>query len=522
MATRIELDQGWQLKQSTQLNEAAVPDYIPVSQFPTVSILDLLHHNLVPDPYVDKNELKTLWVNEADWTYRTQEVPAIRLEKDERAVIVFEGLDTVVDVFLNDKHILFSKNMNLTHRVDITDLCDAEKPSTLELRFQSAVKYSQGERDRIGYKGTEGQVHYPGSERLFLRKAQYHWGWDWGPTINTCGPWMPIYVEKFKCRIQNVLTTHDVAADLKTASVSLKGSVENYSIGETQALKAELLDASGKIVLQQDVSPSSEGTFEVSFEVTDPELWYPFMYGAQPMYTARITFGAYSTFTVKVGLRRLRILEHALKEAEGTSFVFEINNVRIFCGGSCWIPGDCILPRMTPKRYEDWIMLAKSGNQTMIRVWGGGIVEDDVFFEICDREGVLVWQDFLFACGDYPAHAEYLQDVKEEAEGQMMRVGHHPSLVIWAGNNEDYMLAKRWEWEYDATDEVGPWDKTNFPARIIYERLLPEIHSRLGGNVPYVRSSPYGGTFSNDPTVGDTHIWDGKHHQTPTPTCSSG
>lgn len=139
----------------------------------------------------------------------------------------------------------------------------------------------------------------------------------------------------------------------------------------------------------------------------------------------------------------------------------------------------------------------------MIRVWGGGIVESDDFYEICDREGILVWQDFCFACGNYPASGDFIESVKLEAEQAVKRVGHHPSLVIWAGNNEDYMLADRWGWELDYTDEKGPWDKTNFPAREIYERVLPEVVQRLGGDVPYWRSSPYGGKFANDTTVGD-------------------
>ena len=153
----------------------------------------------------------------------------------------------------------------------------------------------------------------------------------------------------------------------------------------------------------------------------------------------------------------------------------------------------------------------------MIRVWGGGIVESPHFFSACDELGILVWQDFLFACGNYPASPDFVAKVKYEAEQQVKRVGHHPSLAIWAGNNEDYMLAERWGWEYDPSDEEGPWDHTDFPARLIYERVLPEVCSRLAGDVPYWRSSPYGGKTSNDLTVGDTHIWDGKTFLSPFP-----
>jgi beta-mannosidase len=165
---------------------------------------------------------------------------------------------------------------------------------------------------------------------------------------------------------------------------------------------------------------------------------------------------------------------------------------------------------MTADRYEAWLSSIKRGNQSMVRVWGGGIMENDIFYDICDREGILIWQDFLFACGNYPASPDFVENVRIEAEQHVIRVGHHPSLVIWAGNNEDYQLANLGGWVWDSTDE-GPWDDTTFPARLIYEKLLPDVIERLGRDVPYVRGSPYGGEKNaNDPTMGDIHIWEGK------------
>ncbi|KAH7252737.1 glycoside hydrolase superfamily [Fusarium tricinctum] len=168
-----------------------------------------------------------------------------------------------------------------------------------------------------------------------------------------------------------------------------------------------------------------------------------------------------------------------------------------------------MLPRISKDVYEKWIAFAKAGNQSMIRVWGGGIVENDAFYDICDREGILVWQDFLYACGNYPAPPDFVANVKVEAEQQVKRVGHHASLALWCGNNEDYMLADGDRcWEVDYSDTTGPWDKTTFPAREIYERTLPAVIDASETDVPYWISSPYGGSFSNDTTVGDTHCWD--------------
>jgi beta-mannosidase len=511
MVMRIQLDQNWEFKQTTSLGDGAAQGFLPVSQFPTVSYLDLLHHNLIPDPYLDQNELQTLWVNHADWTYRTTQVGPFTIDPEEKAILVFEGLDTVVEVFLSGKSILSGKNMHVSHRVDITGFFQQGKLSrcTLELRFTSAIMFSQKERERIGYKRDEN-MKFGNDERLFLRKAQYHWGWDWGPTVQPCGPWKPIYLEVFQTRIarDKVLVTRDMAPDLKSATLSARGFIDCPRDGID--LTAILLDPSG-ITIDKQLTPINklDGSFEVKITVYDPQIWYPFQYGEQPLYLLCLELGDVDVFEQTVGLRRVRLLQHPLKNAKGTSFVFEINNIRIFCGGSCWIPGDFLLPRMTLERYESWMSTIKRGNQSMVRVWGGGIVEDDCFYNICDREGILIWQDFLFACGNYPASPDFVESVRNEAEQQVIRVGHHPSLVIWAGNNEDYQLANLGGWIWDSTDD-GPWDKTNFPARLIYERVLPDVIERLGRDVPYTRSSPYGGANNaNDPTIGDVHIWDG-------------
>jgi beta-mannosidase len=506
--TRIPVDKGWQFKQSTTLANNTASIYLPVSQFPTVAHLDLLHHGLIKDPYIDTNELESLWVNDANFTYRAL-LPSIPAPSSSKIHLVFEGLDTLCSVYLNSTLILESRNMHISHRVDITSLLQKVSGKEVELRleFKNAPEYAKKEMKRIGYKGNGTDVHFGGPERLFVRKAQYHWGWDWGPALNTSGPWKPVYLEIFEHRISELLVRQEVSADLKSATVKITGSVEAGEAGKEVEL--EVKAPNGDCVTKETIKTTENRTFSTKLKIENPDLWYPFTYGGQPLYTVSASLPVLDTQERKIGFRRLRLLQNKLKKEEGTSFTFEINNIRVFCGGSCWIPGDLLLPRFTPSRYRSWISLAKSGNQTMIRVWGGGLVESDDFYAIADELGILVWQDFLFACGDYPASEDFCEAVKGEAEEQVKRVGHHASLVIWAGNNEDYMLAERWGWEYDVNDQEGPWDHTNFPARKIYERVLPEICERLAGDVPYWRSSPYGGKTSNDLTIGDTHIWNG-------------
>lgn len=512
MYSRIGVDRGWEFTQVSDLNGNCAGDkYYPATQFPTVVQLDLLKHGLVPDPHYDQNEPKNLWAGEADWTYRTQNVPAIEIGKDERAVLVFEGLDTAVDVELNGKHILSAKDMFLEYRVDVTDILKAAKrESELVLKFKSAVKTARKERSRIGENSGGEHLNFGGTERLFLRKAQYHWGWDWGPVINTCGPWKPIYLEKYTARICDFQVVAKVPESLNKATVEVYGSLDG---ADTATI--EVKDPKGQVVGTKEVTTDKDSKYSTQIEIKSPQLWYPHQYGEQPLYTASISLGDAGSHSLKktFGVRRLRLLQNPLRNADGFSFTFEINNIEVFSGGTDWIPGDNYLPTMTPDRYEKWVKLAKAGNQTMIRNWGGGVFEEESFYDACDREGIIVWQDFLFACGNYPASKDFVELVRQEVVQQTKRVNHHPSLVLLCGNNEDYLLANRWGWDWDIDDEQGPWDKTNFPARWIYERTMPQVCEEVCPHIPYFRSSPYGGRYANDPTAGDTHIWDVWHGQ---------
>jgi beta-mannosidase len=510
--TKTPLTKNWHFRQTTTLNNSTASSFLPVSQFPTVAHLDLLHHGLIKDPYIDINEVETLWVNDADWEYRTT-FPTPSKSQGDVHELVFEGLDTISTVVLNGKVVLETRNMHIEYRVDVSEFLKegGGEENVLELKFKNAPEFAKKEKDRIGYKGNGTDVHFGGPERLFVRKAQYHWGWDWGPAINTSGPWKHVWLESWsetEGRIREWVVRQEVSEDLKTAVVKIRGSVEG---GKGSAVSVEITDPEGKQVLTQDISVDSKREFNADIEVQSPQLWYPFTYGSQPLYTLTGSLSSADTKSIKLGFRRLRLLQHALKKEPGTSFTFEINNTPIFAGGSCWIPGDFMLPRMSTKRYRDWLELAKSGNQAMIRVWGGGLVESEDFYSACDELGILVWQDFLFACGNYPAEKGFVEETKAEAEQQVKRVGHHTSLAIWAGNNEDYMVAERWGWDYDPEDNNPEnWAKTDFPARLIYEKVLPEVCGRFAGDVPYWRSSPYGGKTSNDKTIGDVHIWNGK------------
>ncbi|CAN6666911.1 hypothetical protein TRVA0_038S01200 [Trichomonascus vanleenenianus] len=525
MLEQIQLNQGWEFTQTTKLgNGMAADKYYPVTQFPTVIQLDLLNHGMIPDPYIGQNEPEILWVGEADWSYRTQTVPVTTPTANQRVDVVFEGLDTAVQAYLNNQLILDAKDMFLKYRVDVTGVMRAAAAEglneiTLELKFASNILTSRKELARLGSRGHEDDLHFGGAERLFLRKAQYHWGWDWGPAVNTCGPYKEIYLEKYSHRVDDLQVIPEVDESLKSALIIVRGVVASAGSAASSGLVAEfrLLDPEGNL-LSTWKTDASDGQVLAKIDLKNPDLWYPHQYGKQPLYTLEVSLadnlGQYFETAKTFGVRRLRLNQKPLKldnDNEGLSFTFEVNNQEVFCGGANWIPGDVLLPRFTKEKYRKWVETAKAGNQTMIRCWGGGIVEEEAFFETCDREGIIVWQDFLFACGNYPDNPDYVELVREEVRQQVIRLGNHPSVVLFCGNNEDYLLADRWGWDWDKNDNEGPWSDTNFPARVIYEKVMPAVVKQYAPHVPYWRSSPYGGYMANDKTIGDTHIWDVWH-----------
>ena len=328
--------------------------------------------------------------------------------------------------------------------------------------------------------------------------------------LMTCGPWKPINLEVYKSRISDLYFTTDVHKSLKTAEVVAKADVE----GEASEITFEI-SLNGTIVSSETVKVV-DGYATATFRTQNPELWYPATYGKQPLYLLTATLHANGSkldgTSKKFGIRRAELVQRKLEDAPGTSFYFEINNIPVFCGGSNWIPADNFLPRISPQRYRDWVKLVVEGNQVMIRVWGGGIFEDKSFYDACDELGVLVWQDFLFGCGNYPTNDDFLALVKREASENVKILRHHPSIVIWAGNNEDYQYQESEGLEYDPEDkDPSSWLKSTFPARYIYEKVLLDVTKELVPNTYYHFGSPFGGKDTKDPTVGDIHQWNVWH-----------
>lgn len=317
-------------------------------------------------------------------------------------------------------------------------------------------------------------------------------------------------MELYTSRISDLYFLAEVHPSLESAEIVVNADVE----GNASHVRFDII-FDGEIE-GTETAVVVDGIATATFRRDRPKLWWPAGYGEQPLYIINATLleNKYILDIAKkrFGLRRAKVIQRELKDESGSTFMFEINNIPMFCGGSCWIPAESFIPRMTPQKYWEWVKLAVDGNQNMIRAWAGGIYEEQAFYDACDELGVLVYQDFLFACGNYPAHDRFIDLIKREATANLRALRHHPSIVIWAGNNEDYQYCETESLGYDPSDKIpGNWLKTTFPARYIYEKILKDVTAELVPNTFYHFGSPYGGSSTTDQTVGDIHQWNVWH-----------
>jgi beta-mannosidase len=433
-----------------------------------IVLVNLINPFRIPDPFLGFNELQAEWVADRSWTYfvKLPHVPAAR--DGQVHVLAFDGLDTFATVKLNGEVVLESDNMFIPHRIDVTGkLQEGIRENVLKIEFKSArleaikIREKHPEHRWVGFNGD--------MSRLAVRKAQYHWGWDWGPILNTCGPWREVRLETYQARIEDLRVDYKLDDSLKTVQGTISARVEG-----TSATSIVFAVYDGDKMVFKESAGINDGTAKVEFHVSNPKLWYPHGYGEQPLYkvTAKAMVDTVEVHEVerRTGFRRSELIQE--NDAIGKSFYFRVNGIDVFCGGSDWIPADSFTPRVTEEKYRKWLEMMVDGYQIMIRIWGGGIWEEDIFYDVCDELGVLVWQDFMFGCGNYPAFPEILQSIKDECVSNVSRLRHHPSVVIYAGNNEDYQVQESYGLKYDYEDkDPNSWLQTDFPARYIYEKV---------------------------------------------------
>ncbi|MCM3631268.1 glycoside hydrolase family 2 protein [Paenibacillus glycanilyticus] len=491
---------------------------------------DLLKNGLIPDPFVGTNEKDLQWIDKKVWEYESVFDASSELLGHSRLELVFEGLDTYADVYLNESLILSANNMFRTWTVDAKPHV-REKDNRLYIRFRSPVEEGLSKLEAYGtglpapnddsvIGGLEGK-----KVSVFSRKAPYHYGWDWGPRLATSGIGKPVYLRGWSgARISDLYIQQDeVTAAAAVLTVQL--SVDSESSGEFE-LKLRTNDGqewTRSVALEQ-------GTQTVAWPITveQPKLWWSRGLGEPHMYafTASLLQGTadVAQAAVKTGLRSIKLIRKP--DEHGSSFFFEVNGIPVFAKGANHIPSDSFFSEVTPERYRHEIASAVESNFNMLRVWGGGIYEQDIFYELCDENGMLVWQDFMFACSMYPGDEAFLNSVRAEAEDNVRRLRNHPSIALWCGNNEmdtawsHYAENSGWGWKQLYTAERREQIWADYEA--VFHQVLPEVVAAMAPEIEYWPSSPMQRLTANseqhatnNSSHGDIHYWAVWHAQEP-------
>ncbi|MEO5807229.1 glycosyl hydrolase 2 galactose-binding domain-containing protein [Devosia sp.] len=485
------LHAGWTLSRADASSKKPGFAGIP-ARVPGTVHTDLLAARLVPDPYLDLNEITLDWIGKSDWRYD------LSFDWDGNSTaetdLVCLGLDTVAEIVLNGAIIGETRNMNRTYRLDVAGML-RHGANTLSITFQSALAYGEA----LARVTSPRPNNYPGPANL-MRKMACNFGWDWGPTLVTAGIWQPISLQSWSiARLASVRP--QVILNGADGQVHIDVDIAHARTGHTP------LTLSATIAGVRTAIELAEGAEQANLDllVANPAIWWPHGRGSQPLYDIEIELSSngeiLDRWSRRIGFRSLR-LDTAPDEV-GSAFTFVINDVPVYICGANWIPDDCFLPRVTPERYKQRIAQARAANINMLRVWGGGIYETEAFYQACNEAGMLVWQDFLFACAAYPEEGDLPGEIEAEVRDNVVRLMPHPSLVLWNGNNENIWGWFDWGWQ-DVL-EGRTWGLG------YYLGLLPRLVAELDPARPYWAGSPYSGSMAihpNDPNHGCTHIWD--------------
>jgi len=498
----LDLDGQWQFKQypvsARRMRDLDEGDWYDCT------VPSSIYSSLVEAKIIDRDKLETnpedfLQISLDPWIYKKKFDLSEDFLKNDKTELVFDGLDTFSQIWLNGKLIAKTDNMFCEWRFDVTKALKT-KDNELLVKFDSAPQQGEHLMKRFGNFNSNVMSDCSLSMRAYVRKAQCQFGWDWAPAMPGCGIWQSVRLEAFnKGCIRNL---HVTTADCNKSNADIKISIqtENFS-NETLVCEISVSDPAGTIAESAKLEfDSRHNQASTVVKIKQPQLWNPRPYGSQPLYKLDVQLFAgdeqIDSVSKKFGIRTVKL--NQIPDEFGRSFQFEVNNQPVYVKGADWIPISLLIGSATAEDYEKLLTMAVDANINFLRVWGGGVYETDIFYNICDRLGILVWQDFMFACSYYPDRTWFTEMVKKEATQNIVRLRNHPSLVIWCGNNEiDWGLASK----------AGRGKK--FYGKNIYHKILPQLVNELDPDRYYIHSTPFGPEKNpNDPTVGTVHQWD--------------
>ena len=468
---------NWKFQQEgeTKWHTANIPGYVH---------LDLFRNKLIDDPYKDNNELTQQWVEEKNWIYTSEiEVSAEMLEH-QHLELIFEGLDTYASIYINNIKVKETNNMFRSWTIDVKNLFKSGG-NELKVVFESPITYNRQKVENYPFTLPAGNETVKTRVSPFCRKAGYQFGWDWGPRFVSMGIWKPVKLQAWNdLRILNTFVETQIIENEK-ANLRLEVLIES-----SEAKGHYKLDFNGKSELIQ--LEAGKNILSRSFTITQPELWWPNGYGNQHLYEMeiKVTEGdkTVARSTATFGVRTVELINQ--KDSIGTSFYFKVNGQSIFMKGANYIPQDVFLSRVSNKQYENIILKAKKAYMNMLRVWGGGIYEKNIFYDLCDKHGILVWQDFMFAGSMYPSDYDFKLNITEEFIENINRLRSHPCIALWCGNNEMQVAWENWGWQqqynYGYSDSLVIWN--NYLE--IFHNIIPNVLQELYPTANYTTTSP--------------------------------
>ncbi|MBZ0316831.1 MAG: hypothetical protein K8L91_10475 [Anaerolineae bacterium] len=470
---------------------------------------DLLANGLLEDPFYRTNELSQMWIGETDWRYTRSFVVSADILAHDRVLLRFHGLDTLATVRVNGIELGRAENMFRSWEFDIKSVLRVGE-NLLEVDLAAPMPYMRWmDAEKGAMAGWVEPMRI--STGAWLRKEPCNFGWDWGPKMVTSGIWRDVEIVAYNtARLQDLSILQNHVPNQVT--LNLQATVEGV---DTKSLSIKVgVSFKGKRVAQSEAVTQEDNTAQLTLPIAEPELWFPHNMGAQPLYDLEVTLydqpgNVLDTQTRRIGLRTLTLERH--HDAWGESFYFACNGVPFFAKGANWIPASPYPGQTSPAEYERLIRAAVDANMNMLRVWGGGFYESDIFYDLCDQYGITVWQDFMFACGTYPSRDEaFVANVMAEVQENVRRIRHHACIALWCGNNEieqglshpDWLTAMSWE-EYSHLFDTLIGDQVR--------ELAPQTAYWPGS--PH---SPYGDRSDHmNPAWGDTHLWSVWHGKEP-------
>jgi beta-mannosidase len=506
-----------------QFSENGKNEWLP-AKIPGTVHSDLYNNKKIEWPYYGKNEQDLSWIEEKEWRYKTTfNISSEQLEKD-FIELVMEGVDTYADIFVNDSLVKSVENMFVACQIPCKKYLKSGN-NKLEVHFKSALNITRQQLKDNKYLIPCANEYAPDSLRsnIFARKAPYHWGWDWGPRIVTCGIWRPAYLRAWnKAKLEDLQIITD---SISTEKALLTANVELSAGENTDALL--VLSVDGKNTAEQKIKLQKGANNQtIKFEIANPELWWTLGLGSQKLYNIELALqidkSTVNAISRKTGVRKIELI--TTKDSIGNNFYFQLNGKPLFIKGSNYIPADNILTDVTEERYQKVIKATTDANMNMLRVWGGAIYENDLFYDLCDQNGILVWQDFMFACSMIPSGEKHLKKLEDEFSYNIKRLRNHASLALWCGNNENMVAWRGWGWQKEF--RLNPSDSIELmdTYKKVFHDMLPKAIAQYDPTRTYWPTSPGGGFNLEDaqsPLSGDVHDWRIWFSKTPFETITS-